>query len=104
MEEYEKSLSALESQLSLTKAALTFAEEEMKQQEVTYAEEKRRAGEELAELHHRVAKLSDRETSSEAYIRDLESKMKSSDEGDNAHQSMLADLRKDLSRHKEAAR
>lgn len=101
IEEYEKSLSALESQLSLTKAALSFAEEEMKQQESTYQENKRQAEEEIAELNQRVAKLLQRENTSESYIRDLEARIKSSDEGDSDYQISLADLRKELAKYKE---
>lgn len=101
VEEYEKSLSALESQLSLTKAALSFAEEEMKTQETQHLDSKRQTDEEITELSDRVAKLVEREASTEAYIRDLEVKVKSSDEGDSAYQAVLTDLKKELARYKE---
>lgn len=101
VEEYEKSLSALESQLSLTKAALSFAEEEMKQQEMSFNDTKRQAEEEIADLTARIAKLAQRESSTEDYIRDLEAKIKTSDEGDSDLQAQLAELRKELAKYKE---
>lgn len=104
VEEYEKSLSALETQLSLTKAALGHSEEEMRELEQK-ADEQARANEAslelIAELKSRVAKLAEREKTTEAYVRDIEGKLKESGDHDERHEGALADVRKELSRARE---
>ncbi|KWU44892.1 P-loop containing nucleoside triphosphate hydrolase protein, partial [Rhodotorula sp. JG-1b] len=70
VEEYERSLSALESQLALTRAALGHSEEEMRDLEHRVEEEVKanQANEALIEeLRNRVAKLTERESTTEAY-------------------------------------
>lgn len=70
VEEYERSLSALESQLALTRAALGHSEDEMRELE-TRVEEEVAAKEANAalvdDLRLRVARLSEREATTEAY-------------------------------------
>lgn len=106
VEEYEKSLSALESQLSLTKAALGHSEEEMRELEARIEEEAREneaSGILVAELKSRVAKLAEREATTEAYVRDLESKLKDYGDQDESHGSAVSDLRKEIARSREQA-
>lgn len=104
VEEYERSLSALESQLALTRAALGHSEEEMHELENRIDEEVRsnQANEALIEeLRVRVAKLSERETTTEAYVRDIETKLKEVDEVGEANGSAMSDLRKELAKSRE---
>ncbi|GAA6019601.1 hypothetical protein JCM11491_002819 [Sporobolomyces phaffii] len=104
VEEYERSLSALESQLSLTRAALGHSEDEMRDLEAR-VEEELRANEAsshlVEELRIRVAKLSEREATTEAYVRDLEAKLKEVDDADESTGHAVSDLRKELSRNRE---
>ncbi|GAA6061674.1 hypothetical protein JCM10212_000857 [Sporobolomyces blumeae] len=106
VEEYERSLSALESQLSLTRAALGHSEDEMRDLEARVDDEVR-ANEASAhlidELRVRVAKLSEREATTEAYVRDLEAKLKNVDDADESTGNAVADLRKELARNREQA-
>ncbi|GAA5978339.1 hypothetical protein JCM10908_004320 [Rhodotorula pacifica] len=104
VEEYERSLSALESQLALTRAALGHSEEEMRDLESRVDEEVKanQANEALIEdLRIRVAKLTERESTTEAYVRDIESKLKEVDEAGEANGSAMSDLRKELARSRE---
>ncbi|GAA5894695.1 hypothetical protein JCM6882_006660 [Rhodosporidiobolus microsporus] len=106
VEEYERSLSALESQLALTRAALGHSEDEMHELEARVEEEVKanEANSQLIDdLRHRVAKLSERESTTEAYVRDLESKLKDVDDAGEVHGVAVADLRKELSRNREQA-
>lgn len=106
VEEYEKSLSALESQLSLTKAALGHSEDEMYELEARIEEDTRAAEAREAlvgELKTRVVKLAEREATTEAYVRDLEAKLKDHADLDETHGSAVSDLRKELTRNREQA-
>ncbi|GAA6044957.1 hypothetical protein NBRC10513_004783 [Rhodotorula toruloides] len=106
VEEYERSLSALESQLALTKAALGHSEDEMRDLEARIEEETRTNEANAAlidDLRLRVAKLSEREETTEQYVRDLESRLKDVDDADESHGVAISDLRKELSRNREAA-
>ncbi|GAA5932975.1 uncharacterized protein JCM15063_002258 [Sporobolomyces koalae] len=104
VEEYERSLSALESQLSLTRAALGHSEDEMRDLEAR-VEEEVHANEAssllIEELRIRIAKLSEREATTEAYVRDLEAKLKEVDDADESTGNAVTDLRKALSRNRE---
>ncbi|GJN88660.1 hypothetical protein Rhopal_001626-T1 [Rhodotorula paludigena] len=106
VEEYERSLSALESQLALTRAALGHSEDEMRDLEAR-VEDEVKANEESAhqieDLRLRVAKLSEREATTEAYVRDLETKLKDVDDAGESHGVAVADLRKELSRNRDQA-
>ncbi|KAK4058826.1 hypothetical protein OIO90_000272 [Microbotryomycetes sp. JL221] len=98
VEEYEKSLSALEGQLSLTRAALAHSEEEMREWESKYDEERqaRETHEVLVDtLKARNSKLAERECTTELYIRDLEQRIKES-ELEDARGSEVSEIRKEL--------
>ncbi|GAA6029356.1 hypothetical protein JCM8097_003635 [Rhodosporidiobolus ruineniae] len=106
VEEYERSLSALESQLALTRAALGHSEDEMRDLGARVDEEVKanEANSQLIdELRTRVAKLSEREATTEAYVKDLELKLKDVDEAGDAHGVAVSDLRKELTRSREQA-
>lgn len=104
VEEYEKSLSALESQLSLTKAALGHSEDEMKGLEIRVEEEVKANeanGALIDELKGRISKLGEREATVEAYVRDLEAKLKDYGDQDQAHGIAVSDLRKEITKNRE---
>lgn len=106
VEEYERSISALESQLSLTKAALSHQEDEMLDLE-RRVEEEVRANEAsvllIGELKSRVARIGEREATTEAYVRDLESKLKDYDDLDASHGTAVSDMRKEITKNREHA-
>ncbi|CAO3600850.1 unnamed protein product [Absidia cylindrospora] len=96
IEEYEKSISGLESQLALARAALTHSDEALVQQETKMAEyETLRDQErkELADLQALLLKATDREQSTELYIQKLESKVAKSEEDASRDQDTLLGLK-----------
>ncbi|GAA6004770.1 hypothetical protein JCM10207_001008 [Rhodosporidiobolus poonsookiae] len=106
VEEYERSLSALESQLALTKAALGHSEEEMQELEARIDEEAKAneaSSQLIDELRVRVAKLSEREATTEAYVKDLESRLRDVDEAGDAHGLAVSELRKEITKNREQA-
>ncbi|KAG0694330.1 kinesin [Suillus ampliporus] len=105
IEEYEKTISAMEAELGLNRAALRLTNEMMEEKEEELAQiTERHSATELyvEELRTRLAKLTEREASTEAYVRDLEEKMKSSDETSMSSSESLTDLKREVSRYKEA--
>ena len=107
VEEYERSLSALESQLSLTKAALGLAEEELTDLESRLGEEQSEnatSEEMISQLKARIGKSAEREITTEAYVRDLEAKLTDYGEHDaeqDRHGLAVSDLRKELTKQRE---
>ncbi|KAH0830717.1 kinesin-domain-containing protein [Lanmaoa asiatica] len=105
IEEYEKTISAMEAELSLNRAALRLTNElvEEKEEELAQITERHTATElYVEELRSRLGKLTERETSTEAYVRDLEEKVKSYDETSMSSSESLTDLKRELARYKEA--
>lgn len=105
VEEYEKSISALESQLSLSKAALVLSEEEIKDKEAGLLDAllaHEAQTQMVAELKVRVAKLVEREGTTEAYVRDLEARLNASADADQSHSAAVADLKREIAKHREA--
>ncbi|KAG6335027.1 hypothetical protein ID866_4053 [Astraeus odoratus] len=105
IEEYEKTISAMEAELGLNRAALRLTNEmvEEKEEELAQLTERHAATElYMGELRSRLAKLSEREASTEAYVRDLEEKMKSYDETSVSSNESLTDLKREVARYKEA--
>ena len=103
-ETYDKSISALESQLSLTKAALFHSEElirESEQELETQVTTTQNTQAQVDELNNKLARLSERESKTETYIEDLESRLKGTTEKHEQTLAVLGDLRKELSRHRE---
>ncbi|KAH8921467.1 kinesin-domain-containing protein [Atractiella rhizophila] len=104
VQEYEKSLSALESQLALTKAALVHAEDSMKDQEekLLFEQQVNETNANLIdELKSRVAKLAEREALAEGYVRDLESKLKAEADRQDVDADLVGELRKEIQKYKE---
>ncbi|KAL0067120.1 hypothetical protein AAF712_005907 [Marasmius tenuissimus] len=104
IEEYEKTISAMEAELNLNRAALRHTNEMVEEKEEELAQiGERHAATELyvEELRSRVSKLVEREASTEAYVRDLEEKMRSYDESSLSSSSSLTDLKRELSRFKD---
>ncbi|KAG9318633.1 kinesin domain-containing protein [Chiua virens] len=105
IEEYEKTISAMEAELGLNRAALRLTNElvEEKEDELVQITEQHSATElYMEELRSRLGKLAEREASTEAYVRDLEEKVKSYDETSMSSSESLTDLRRELARYKEA--
>ncbi|KAG2364519.1 kinesin [Suillus spraguei] len=105
IEEYEKTISAMEAELGLNRAALRLTNDMMEEKEEELAQIiERHSATELyvEELRTRLAKLTEREASTEAYVRDLEEKMKCCDETSMSSSESLTDLKREVSRYKEA--
>ncbi|KAI6045585.1 kinesin-domain-containing protein [Pisolithus marmoratus] len=105
IEEYEKTISAMEAELGLNRAALRLTNEmvEEKEEELSQLTERHVATElYVEELRTRLVKLGEREASTEAYVRDLEDKMKSYDETSVSSSESLSDLKREVARYKEA--
>jgi DNA repair exonuclease SbcCD ATPase subunit len=120
IEEYEKTISSMEAELSLNRAALVSCRETVstvlitvdqrhtnnilteKEEEIALELERHAATEAyVEELRGRVAKLSERETSTEAYIQDLEEKIKGFSSNSLTTSESLSALQKDLAKYKE---
>ncbi|KAH8827359.1 kinesin [Flagelloscypha sp. PMI_526] len=105
IEEYEKTISAMEAELTLNRAALRHTNEmvEEKEDELAQITERHSATElYVEELRSRVSKLSEREASTEAYIRDLEEKVKNYDETSMSSSESMGDLKREISKFKDA--
>ncbi|KAF9227741.1 kinesin-domain-containing protein [Gyrodon lividus] len=105
IEEYEKTISAMEAELGLNRAALRLTNEmvEEKEEELTQITERHAATElYVEELRSRLAKLGEREASTEAYVHDLEEKMKTYDETSMSSSESMSDLKREVARYKEA--
>lgn len=104
VEEYEKSITALESQLALTKAALVHSEYSMKELEDQLSNEQtlnESQANYLADLKARLNRLSERESENESYIKDLELKLKTLSESEESSAEMVIELKKELAKIKE---
>jgi Kinesin motor domain len=121
IEEYEKTINAMEAELSLNRAALRHTNEliEEKDEELTALSERHAATDlYLEELRSRVSRLSEREASTEAcrisllfvipadhleqaYIRDLEEKVKTYDEFSTSSSESMSDLKREITRYKD---
>ncbi|GBB94544.1 hypothetical protein RclHR1_02380003 [Rhizophagus clarus] len=76
--EYEKSISSLENQLSLVRAALSHSDSKMQAQERKLHEAEASNEQSIMkidDLKHKISKLNEREETTENYIRDLEIKL-----------------------------
>ena len=104
VEEYEKSISALESQLSLTRAALTHSEDAMRQKaekalfETQVNESNAQV---IGDLKARLAKLAERESLTEGYIYDLEVRLKSSTEKSEQSTLVIVESKKEIAKYRE---
>ncbi|KZS90006.1 kinesin-domain-containing protein [Sistotremastrum niveocremeum HHB9708] len=104
IEEYERTISAMEAEMKLNRAALRHTNELVteKEEELASLSERHATTEAyVEELRSRVSKLSERESSTEAYIRDLEEKVKGFTSDSLTDSESLTTLQKELGRYKE---
>jgi kinesin family protein 4/21/27 len=104
VEEYEKSITALESQLALTKAALVHSEHSMRELESQLLAEQalnENQANYVADLKARLNRLSERESENESYIKDLELKLKALSESEESSTGTVVELKKELAKIKE---
>ncbi|KAI9481678.1 MAG: hypothetical protein EXX96DRAFT_608332 [Benjaminiella poitrasii] len=104
IEEYEKSVAKLESQLALTKAAMTHSDmgyEEQHSRVLQLETTIRHHEQTMNELQSRLSKVLEREQSNEAYIRELETKLLKSAQETSKDQEMLNDLKLRIMKLKE---
>ncbi|KAG1189353.1 hypothetical protein G6F36_003969 [Rhizopus arrhizus] len=104
IEEYEKSISNLESQLALTKAALSYSDIGFEEQlaKIQHLEGVVKSQEQTVEdLKSRLTKVLEREQSNESYILELETKLMASAKETSRDQEMLNDLRARITKLKE---
>lgn len=95
--EYEKTIQSLEASLSDTRSSLATTESTLLERETkcTYVETVNQ------QLQSRVQKLLDRDNSNEAYLHELESKLDGASSGEEQHASIVAELRKEITRARE---
>ncbi|CAH7670185.1 hypothetical protein PPACK8108_LOCUS4899 [Phakopsora pachyrhizi] len=104
VEEYEKSITALESQLALTKAALAHSEQSMTELEEKLSHEQlinENQSNLLAELKGWLSRLVERESHNESYIKDLELKLKVTTKSNDVSSDLVNELKKELAKLKE---
>ncbi|CAG8470449.1 3608_t:CDS:2 [Funneliformis mosseae] len=80
IQEYEKSITSLENQLSLVRAALSHSETRMQTQErklVEAEDHNEQSKRMINDLKYQISKISEREETTESYIKDLEAKLNS---------------------------
>ncbi|QIW99110.1 hypothetical protein AMS68_004628 [Peltaster fructicola] len=95
--EYEKTIQSLEASLTKARTNLATSENELldKQSKIAYMETIQQ------QLHSRVQKSMDRESNNESYLRDLESRLDGSATGEEQSATVIAELRKELTRLRE---
>ncbi|CAL1705613.1 unnamed protein product [Somion occarium] len=104
IEEYEKTISAMEAELSLNRAALRHTNEMFEEKEIELSQlSERHTTTEMyvEELRSRVAKLTEREASTEAYIHDLEEKVRLYDESNISSSGSITDLKREINKYRD---
>lgn len=106
--EYEKSIDALEGQLNLTKAALAYVEDIANEREAQIEQQSSQLeiiGSELeekestvADLQSRLTRLQERESSAEAYSRELEARLETIGSRGDSDSAVVSELQKELTR------
>ncbi|KAL4930904.1 kinesin family protein [Aspergillus undulatus] len=96
--EYEKTIQSLESSLSNTRTSLSTTESTLLERETkcAYVETVN------AQLQARIQKLLDRESSTEAYLHELESKIDGQSSGEEQQAAIVSELCKELTRVRES--
>lgn len=96
--EYEKTIQSLEASLSKARASLSETESSLlgKETKCAYVETVNQ------QLQNRVQKLMDRESSTEKYLRDLESKLDGHSFGEEKNSVVITELRKEIARIRES--
>ncbi|KUL83127.1 hypothetical protein ZTR_11003 [Talaromyces verruculosus] len=95
--EYEKTIQSLESSLSNTRSSLSNTESSLLEREskCAYMETLN------AQLQARIQKLMERESSTEHYLHDLESKLDGHSTGEEKNSALVNELRKEIARARE---
>ncbi|KAK6332454.1 hypothetical protein TWF730_004128 [Orbilia blumenaviensis] len=95
--EYEKTIQSLETSLSSTRSNLSVTESSLleKESRLVYLETIN------SQLQNRVQKLTDRESSTETYLADLESRLNGHTFGEEKSSAAISELRKELTRVRE---
>ena len=104
IEEYEKSISGLESQLAMANAALSHSDQALEDQQAKIAEYETMQANEVQALEELKARLSaaiSREHSSETYCLELESQLEKSVIDGHRDQQILSELREKIMKFKE---
>ncbi|KAK4521707.1 ESCRT II complex subunit Dot2 [Mucor velutinosus] len=104
IEEYEKSISGLESQLAMARAALSHSEQALEEQQAKITEYETMQATEVQALEELKARLSaaiDRERSSETYCLELEAQLQKSVHDGHKDQQILSELREKIMKFKE---
>ncbi|KAL9539319.1 hypothetical protein MBANPS3_010333 [Mucor bainieri] len=104
IEEYEKSISGLESQLALARAALSHSEQALEEQQAKITEYETMQATEVQALEELKARLSaaiGREHSSETYCLELEAQLQKSVHDGHKDQQILSELREKIMKFKE---
>lgn len=96
--EYEKTIQSLESSLSDTRSSLSSTESTLLERETkcAYAETLN------AQLQARIQKAMDRESNTESYLQDLETKLDGQHFGEEKQAAIVSELRKELTRVRES--
>lgn len=95
--EYEKTIQSLESSLTSTRSSLSQSESTLleKESKLAYVETVNQ------QLQARLQKMMDRESSTETYLHDLETKLDGHTSGEEKNVSIIAELKKEVSRARE---
>lgn len=95
--EYEKTIESLEISLSKTRSSLSTTESSLLEKETkcAYVETLNQ------QLQNRLQKIMDRESSTENYLRDLESKLDGQSSGGEKNSALITELRKEIARIRE---
>ncbi|RIA92757.1 P-loop containing nucleoside triphosphate hydrolase protein, partial [Glomus cerebriforme] len=103
IEEYEKSFTSLESELAITKAALSHSEIVIQEQEekLGFAEQNNEKNKNnIIELKSKIAKFTERESSMEHYIKDLENKLEILTSEQKKDQDIINEMKSQISQMK----
>ncbi|KAL3470701.1 hypothetical protein BJX99DRAFT_238908 [Aspergillus californicus] len=96
--EYEKTIQSLESSLSNTRSSLSMTESTLLERETKCAYVETVNG----QLQGRIQKLMDREASTETYLHELESKIDGQSSGEEKHNAIVLELRKEINRARDS--
>ncbi|CEL63802.1 Kinesin-like protein KIF21A OS=Mus musculus GN=Kif21a PE=1 SV=2 [Rhizoctonia solani AG-1 IB] len=104
IEEYEKQISHMETQIALQKTAVRHTENELADKEAELEDIQKRANQAdgyIEELRLRLGKAAEQERSRESYVRDLEQQIKTFTESSSSTSGTLIELQKELARYRE---
>ncbi|QRW16483.1 kinesin motor domain protein [Rhizoctonia solani] len=104
IEEYEKQISHMETQIALQKTAVRHTENELADREAELEDVQKRANQAdgyIEELRLRLGKAAEQERSRESYVRDLEHQIKTFTESTSSTSGTLVELQRELARYRE---